>query len=85
MSWSKLPQKTVFSQVTHFFWVRKFPESRNFLPQLPPKNKEIALLLATNRGCVIKHVSQKMECTVVQRVAGLEQETQAPECAAATA
>jgi hypothetical protein len=26
---------------------------------MPPKNGEIALLLATNRGCVVKYVSQK--------------------------
>jgi len=25
----------------------------------PPKNGEIALLLGTNRGCVVKYVSQK--------------------------
>jgi len=34
-------------------------EVTSLAPEVPPKNGEIALLLATNRECEVKYVSQK--------------------------
>jgi len=52
------------------YWVYLFPRQifasfsttdpgQIYFQDSPPKNGEIALLLATNRGCVAKYVSQK--------------------------